>query len=96
MVDEPKVALATLKPKGKIKTAKKKVKVKVSFSSEAGTTFKCKLDKADYKSCTSPYTVKAKSKGGKGKKHTISVQATDAAGNVGKPAVVKFKVIRKG
>ena len=54
-----------------------------------------KLDKAAYKPCTSPYKVKAKSRPGKGKKHTISIKAKDGAGNVGKPAVVKFKVIRK-
>ena len=43
-----------------------------------------------------PLQLKAKSKGGKGKQHTISIKATDGAGNVGKPATVKFKVIRKG
>jgi hypothetical protein len=40
--------------------------------------------------------VKAKSKGGKGKKHTISIKAKDKAGNVGKAATAKFKVIKKG
>ncbi len=54
------------------------------------------LDKADFKPCSSPFSVKAKSKGGKGKKHTISIQATDEAGNVGDPAIVKFTVIKKG
>lgn len=86
----------TKKPKGKIKTKKKTAKVKVSFTSEAGADIACKLDKANYKSCSSPFSVKAKSKGGKGKKHTISITATDHAGNVGEPTVVKFTVIRKG
>lgn len=86
----------TKKPKAKIKTKEKKVKVKVSFSSEAGATFECKLDKADYEPCTSPYSVMAKSKGGKGKKHKISIKARDTSGNVGKPATVEFTVIRKG
>lgn len=89
-------AKITKKPKSKIKTTKKKVTVKVLFTSEQGAKFKCKLDKAAYKACTSPYSVKAKSKGGKGKKHTISIKATDRAGNVGKAAVVEFKVIRTG
>ena len=86
----------TKKPKSKIKTKKNKVKVKVSFKSEQGAKFKCKLDNASYKPCKSPYSVKAKSKGGKGKKHTISIQATDQAGNVGKATTVKFTVIKKG
>ena len=68
----------------------------ISFTSEKGAKFKCKLDKAKFKPCTSPYKVKAKSKRGNGKKHTISVKATDEAGNVGKAATVRFKVIRKG
>ncbi len=91
---EPKTKI-TKKPKSRIKTTKKKVKVKVSFKSEADAIFKCKLDDANYKRCTSPYIVKAKSKGGKGRKHTISIRAT-VDGLVGKPAVIKFKVIRKG
>ena len=89
-------ARITKQPKAKIKTKKKSVKVEVSFKSDKGATFKCKLDKAKYRPCTSPYTAKAKSKGGKGKKHTISIQATDKAGNVGKAATVKFTVIRTG
>ncbi len=91
---EPKTKI-TKGPKSKIKTSKKKVKVKVSFTSEAEAAFECKLDKAKYKHCTSPYSFTAKSKGGKGKKHTISIKAT-VEGLVGKPAVAKFKVIRKG
>ena len=86
----------TKKPKKKIKTRKSRVKVKVSFSSEAGASFECRLDKAAFKPCTSPYSAKAKSKAGKGKKHTISVRAIDAAGNVeAKPATVKFTVVKK-
>jgi hypothetical protein len=82
------------RPKAKIKTAKKSVKVEIAFISEPDATSECRLDKAKYKACTSPYTVKAKSRGGKGKRHTISVRATDTVGNVGKPAVVAFKVLR--
>ena len=85
----------TKEPKNKIKTTKKTVEVKVSFSSDHNATFKCRLDKADYKPCTSPYKVAAKSKPGKGMKHKIKVRAKDDAGNVGKAATVKFKVIKK-
>jgi hypothetical protein len=94
-VDTQAKTTITKKPKSKIKTKKKKVKVKVKFKSEQGATFKCKLDKAGYKPCTSPYAAKVKSKPGKGMKHKISIKATDPLGNVSKPATVKFKVIRK-
>jgi hypothetical protein len=90
------VTRITKKPRKKLKTTKAKAKVRVSFTSEGGATFKCRLDKLKLKRCRSPFIVKAKSKGGKGKKHTISVQATDGAGNVGKPVAVKFTLIRKG
>ncbi len=85
----------TKEPKNRIKTTERTAKVRVSFSSEKGAKFKCGLDKASYKPCTSPYSVKAKSKPGKGKKHTISIQATDQAGNVGKAMTVKFTVIKR-
>ena len=85
----------TKKPKDRIKTKKKKARVEVAFSSEPGAAFRCKLDKAKYEPCTSPYSVKARSKPGKGKKHAISVRAIDSAGNVGEPVVVGFKVVRK-
>ena len=83
-------------PKAKVKTKGKKAKVTVTFKSEAGAGFECRLDKAQFKRCDSPFKAKVKSKPGKGAKHTISIRATDGAGNVeGKPATVKFKVIRK-
>jgi len=92
----PPVTAITKKPKARVKTKKAKAKVTVKFQSEAGATFKCKLDRKPFKTCRSPLKVKAKSKPGKGMKHTIKVRATDAAGNVElKPPTVKFKVVRK-
>jgi hypothetical protein len=82
------------RPKGRIKTDKRKAAVRVSFRSEKGADFQCRLDQTKYSPCRSPYRVKAKAKGGKGKQHTISVRAIDGAGNIGKPAVVKFRVLR--
>ena len=93
----PKTTI-TKQPKSKIKTKKKSVRVRVSFRSEPGATFECKLDKADFEPCSSPYRVKVRSKPSgttAGKQDKISVEAIDGAGNVGRPAVVKFKVIRK-
>ena len=86
----------TKQPESRIKTKKKSTKVRVSFSADAGSTFKCRLDKAPFEPCTSPYSFRVKSRPGEGKEHTISVRATDQAGNVGEPAIVNFRVIRKG
>ncbi|HEX3359513.1 MAG TPA: Ig-like domain-containing protein [Solirubrobacterales bacterium] len=91
---QPPITQFTTKPKAKTKTRNKAVKVKVSFSSEAGARFECRLDKAAFKPCSSPFTVQAKSKSGKGLVHTISVRATDTSGNVGEPEVVGFDVVR--
>ena len=84
------------KPKGKVKTKKKAARVKVSFKSEAGAAFECRLDSARFKRCASPFRARAKSASGKGRRHKISVRATDSAGNAGKVAAVRFRVIRTG
>jgi len=53
-----------------------------------GLTFKCKLDSQAFQSCTSPTVYKHLKKGN----HTVTVTATDSAGNVSAPAVKHFKV----
>ena len=73
-------------PKGKIEKDKAKI---VFSSSEAGSLFACKLDKAAFKACTSPKTYRNLKDG----KHKVRVQATDLALNTDPtPAVAKFKV----
>ncbi|HEY4778248.1 MAG TPA: Ig-like domain repeat protein, partial [Solirubrobacterales bacterium] len=47
-------------------------------ASEPGSTFSCKLDAADWSSCSSPVSYTALTVG----EHTFSVRATDDAGNV--------------
>ena len=52
-----------------------------SFTSEAGATFKCKLDAGTYAACSSPKVYTALATGS----HTFYVKATDAALNTGTP-----------
>jgi hypothetical protein len=69
-------------------TIVKRTNKKVSFkSSEPVSTFTCKLDRAKARRCTSPFAFKHLAPG----RHTFSVAATDAAGNVDRsPAKVRF------
>jgi hypothetical protein len=64
-------------------------KVKVKFQADESASFTCKLDKGNFKPCTSPKTYKHLDDG----THKVQVQATDAAGNKDpSPARAKFKV----
>lgn len=55
-----------------------------------GTTFKCKVDKAEWKPCASPFPLKHLKLG----HHSLSIRATDTAGNVErKPATRRFIVV---
>ena len=59
-------------------------------SSEKRSTFRCRLDKKKWRSCTSPKKYKHLDPG----RHVFKVRATDTAGNVDPtPARAKFKVI---
>ena len=61
-------------------------------SGEPGSTFSCKLDKKQRRSCTSPKTYKKLAPG----KHVFRVTARDRAGNLdGTPAVRRFKIKRR-
>jgi hypothetical protein len=62
-------------------------------SSEAGSTFQCKLDKKPFKPCRSPKKYKRLKPG----KHVFQVRAIDAAGNRDKtPARRRFRVLPPG
>jgi hypothetical protein len=85
--DPPETAI-TKQPKSK--TTKTKAKFKFT-SSEPNSTFQCKLDKAEFKSCRSPRKYKHLKPG----KHKFKVLATDAAGNRdATPAKAKWRVLR--
>lgn len=75
-------------PKGKVESDTVKFKFK---STEAGSSFDCKLDRKKYKSCRSPKKLKNLDQG----KHKFAVRATDAAGNTDDtPAKRKFRVVQ--
>jgi hypothetical protein len=77
-------------PSKKVKTTRKKAKVKFTFTSpDAGATFKCKLDKGAFKACRSPKSYKVKAG-----KHKFLVEAIKAGVVDPTPAIFKFKVIR--
>ena len=94
---EAPVIEVTEQPDSKVKTDRKRAEVQVGFtSSEAGTTFECRLDDEAYEACSSPYSVKVKAQRRPGAKHKIRVRGTDEAGNVATPVSVKFRAIRTG
>ena len=71
------------------RTTKSKAKFKFS-SSEPGSSFECKLDKASYESCESPEKLRRLDEG----KHKFKARATDGAGNTDpSPAGYRWKVV---
>ena len=63
-------------------------------STESGSTFSCQVDKDAAKTCSSPFKLKTKKL--KAGKHTLTVTATDAAGNADpSAATTDFKIKKK-
>jgi len=72
------------------KTHKRTVKFKFA-STEAGSSFQCKLDRKPFKPCSSPKKYKKLKPG----KHVFKVRAIDKAGNVDPtPAKRSFKILK--
>lgn len=83
--DKPAPQTTILKKKVKGRTAKFKF-----VSSEAGSTFQCRLDKKKFKPCRSPKKYKRLKPG----KHVFEVRAIDAAKNKDKtPANRRFRIL---
>jgi hypothetical protein len=61
-------------------------------SSEAGSSFECRIDSGAYGACSSPKAYSGLSDGA----HTFQVRATDAAGNVGNAATRNWTVDSTG
>jgi subtilisin-like proprotein convertase family protein len=75
-------------PKGRTPSRKARFR----FSSEAGSTFECRLDGRGWKPCTSPELLKRLKVG----KHKFSVRATDTVGTVDPtPAVRRWRVTKR-
>ncbi|MGH2906764.1 MAG: hypothetical protein ACRDKI_08335 [Solirubrobacterales bacterium] len=85
----PDTTAPALKITAKPKKKSTKRKSKIKFSANEAATYKCKLDKGKFKSCSSPYTAKVKPG-----KHKLTIVATDAAGNASPPMAVRWKVAR--
>lgn len=79
-------------PKHRLRArGKKKIRVVFRFtSSEAGSTFRCGMDKQGPVPCSSPRKYRVRPG-----RHSFTVQAVDAAGNTGAPVSYSFKVVRK-
>ena len=82
--DAPETTI-TKEPKAKTQSRTAKFRFE---SDEANSDFECKVDKQDYRSCSSPFR-----KGVDRGRHKFKVRAIDAAGNVdASAAVAKWKV----
>jgi hypothetical protein len=62
-------------PKKKVKTKRKRARAKFKFTADEPASFSCRLDKKDYKPCSSPKKVRVKPG-----KHVFKVRATDHDG----------------
>src|SRR5207237_765055 len=60
----------------------------VGFHASETATFTCKLDNGAYAACASPQSFTSLADGS----HSVTVRATDAAGNVGTSSVVTWSV----
>jgi hypothetical protein len=82
-------ARITKHPKHKVTSSRKRTKVKFGFTSnERHSTFQCKIDHRRFRHCRHSKTYKVKHG-----KHAFRVRAIDRAGNIGKAAKFRFKVV---
>lgn len=86
-VQAPSVRI-TKKPKRKLKRKRAAFRFRSNAPDLAG--FECKLDRRPWRSCKSPKAYRV-SRG----RHAFRVRAVDLAGNRGKPAVKRFKRVKR-
>jgi hypothetical protein len=80
--------VATIKTDSPKRTARSKMRFKF-VSNRPASTFECKLDKAPWRRCASPKTVRGLAPG----KHVFQVRAMDATGNHGPADRVIWRVV---
>ncbi len=83
------------KLKKKRHTRFEKPTIRIPLAASEPVTYRCKLGKKKFAPCESPWHLKVKSKPGKGKRYSLSVIATDAAGNVSSALTARFRLIRR-
>lgn len=89
-VAEAPVVSFSAHPKAVVKTRKKWVRLPFGLASSVpGSTFRCKIDKAGFAPCRTSFTRSFKLG-----RHSVSAEAVDPAGTVGKPVTFKFQVKR--
>ena len=89
---DPPQTTITEAPRQRIKTRKRKKRVRFAFvSSELGSVFRCEMDNGHGTACSSPYRRRVRPG-----LHLFEVQAIDAGGHADPtPATYQFKVKRK-
>ncbi|UJA20929.1 hypothetical protein HJD18_12375 [Thermoleophilia bacterium SCSIO 60948] len=63
-------------------------RVTIRFGSSSATRFLCRIGDGEARPCSSPVTFRASPS-----RDRLQIRAVDAAGNIGRPAVVRFKVV---
>jgi hypothetical protein len=87
----------TESPPAKLRSKKRRKKVRFAFSASEPASFECKLDRKPWAGCESPKRARLKAKRGKGKRHTFKVRAIDLAGHTdASPALWRGRVKRIG
>jgi hypothetical protein len=85
----------TMPPNTKVKGKKKQEGSRAVFtlvSTEADSTFECRIDRGEFAPCKPEFRTRKLNRG----RHTLFVRATDAAGNTDlSPKAKKFKLVRK-
>jgi acetyl esterase/lipase len=87
---EPPLVLFRKRPPKRIETARRRAKVGFRFTSVAGASFECRLDRARWKPCGSPRSLRV----GRGK-HRFRVRALAPSGRPGPAATHRFAVRRR-
>jgi hypothetical protein len=88
---DTKPPVTTITGRHKLKTKKKRARVSFSLKSDPGATFECSVDGAAFAACSSPFSARLR-RGA----HTLTVRATDRAGNVeASPVVFRVRVVKK-